>query len=52
MPKEIHGIPTHTTLKGEMAEDVIRTIVCREVGSDPKNDQPLTELAQKYTESR
>jgi hypothetical protein len=38
-PKEIRVTPTHTTLKGEMAEDVIRTIVCREVVPDPKNDR-------------
>jgi hypothetical protein len=36
-PKEIRVTPTHTTLKGKMAEDVIRTIVCREVVPAPKS---------------
>ena len=37
--KESLVTPPHTTLTEEAAEDVIRTIVYREVVSDPKNDR-------------
>jgi hypothetical protein len=38
-PKEIRLAETRTTLKGEKAEQAVRTIVCREVVPGPKNDR-------------
>jgi hypothetical protein len=38
-PKEIRLAETTTTLKGESPEQVIRTIVCREVVPGPKKDR-------------
>jgi hypothetical protein len=38
-PKEIRLAPTYTTLKGESAEEAVRTIVCREVVPGPKKDR-------------
>ena len=37
--KEIRLAETRTTLKGEAAEQAIRTIVCREVRPGPKKDR-------------
>ncbi len=51
-PKEIRLADTTTVLKGEAAEQAIRTIVCREVVPGPKKDRwhPLytTSLAEPY----
>jgi hypothetical protein len=38
-PKEVRLAETRTTLKGESAEDAVRTIVCREVVPGPKKDR-------------
>jgi hypothetical protein len=38
-PKEIRVAETQTTLKGDDAEDAVRTIVCREVVPGPKKDR-------------
>jgi hypothetical protein len=37
-PKEIRLAETRTTLRGESAEQAVRTIVCREVVPGPKKD--------------
>jgi hypothetical protein len=37
--KEIRLAETETTLRGESAEDAVRTIVCRELGRGPKKDR-------------
>ena len=38
-PKEIRLAETRTTLKGESADEAVRTIVCREVVPGPKKDR-------------
>lgn len=38
-PKEIRLADTHTVLKGETADQAVRTIVCREVVPGPKPDR-------------
>jgi hypothetical protein len=38
-PKEIRLAETRTTLKGESADDAVRTIICREVVPGPKKDR-------------
>lgn len=38
-PKEVRLAETHTVLKGEAAEQAIRTIICREIRQGPKKDR-------------
>jgi hypothetical protein len=38
-PKEIRLAETQTVLKGECAEDAVRTIICREIAPGPKKDR-------------
>jgi hypothetical protein len=38
-PKEIRLAETHTVLKGESAEQALRTVICREIVPGPKKDR-------------
>src|SRR5947199_10284490 len=38
-PKEIRLAETKTVLKGESAEQAVRTIICREIAPGPKKDR-------------
>jgi hypothetical protein len=38
-PKEIRLAETHTVLRGEAAEEAVRTIICREIVPGPKKDR-------------
>jgi hypothetical protein len=52
-PKEIHLAETTTVLKGESAEQAVRTVVCREVVRGPKKDRwhPLFTTNQAEAEA-
>jgi hypothetical protein len=51
-PKEVRLAETRTTLKGETAEQAVRTIVCRETRPGPKQDRwhPLYTTCEGFPE--